>query len=57
MKMFCEADLMMMPFHTEDFGLVAMEAISAGIPVIVNENVSGNCMLRKCRCFMKLTRL
>ena len=44
MKMFREADLMMMPFHTEDFGLVAMEAISAGIPVIVNENVSGNCM-------------
>ena len=57
MKMFREADLMMIPFHTEDFGLVAMEAISAGIPVIVNENVSGNCMLRKCRCFMKLTRL
>ena len=57
MKMFREADLMMMPFHTEDFGLVAMEAISAAIPVIVKENISGNCMLRKCRCFMKLTRL
>ena len=57
MKMFREADLMMMPFHTGDFGLVAMEAISAGIPVIVNENVSKNCMLRKCTCFMKLTRL
>ncbi|CAH3041529.1 unnamed protein product [Pocillopora meandrina] len=42
MKMFREADLMMMPFCTEDFGLVAMEAISADIPVIVNENVSGN---------------
>lgn len=47
MKMFREADLMMMPFHTEDFGLVAMEAISAAIPVIVNENISGNCYVKE----------
>ena len=35
-KMFCEADLIVMPSRTEGFGLVALEAISAGIPVLVS---------------------
>ena len=35
-KMFCEADLIVMPSRTEGFGLVSLEAISAGIPVLVS---------------------
>jgi len=35
-KMFYEADLMVMPSRTEGFGLVALEAISAGVPVLVS---------------------
>ena len=31
-----EADLVVMPSHTEGFGLVALEAISAGVPVLVS---------------------
>lgn len=33
--MFLESDLLAMPSRTEGFGLVALEAISAGIPVLV----------------------
>ncbi|XP_015764101.1 PREDICTED: D-inositol 3-phosphate glycosyltransferase 1-like [Acropora digitifera] len=36
---FCEADLAIMPSRTEGFGLAALEALSAGLPVLV----SGNC--------------
>jgi len=35
-KMFCEADVIVMPSRTEGFGLVALEAISAGVPVLVS---------------------
>ena len=34
-RMFYEADLVAMPSRTEGFGLVALEAISAGVPVLV----------------------
>ena len=36
MNMFCEADLIVIPTCTEGFGLVALEAISAGFPVLVS---------------------
>ena len=35
-KMFREADLIIMPSRSEGFGLVALEAISAGVPVLVS---------------------
>ena len=35
---FCEADLVLMPSRTEGFGLTALEAMSAGLPVIVCKN-------------------
>ena len=35
-KMFCQADVIVMPSRTEGFGLVALEAISAGVPVLVS---------------------
>lgn len=35
-KMFREADLVVMPSRSEGFGLVALEAISAGVPVLVS---------------------
>ena len=34
-RMFLEADLVALPSRTEGFGLVALEAISAGVPVLV----------------------
>ena len=37
-KLFCEADLLLMPSRTEAFGLTALEALSAGLPVLVSEN-------------------
>ena len=37
-KLFCEVDLAMMPSRTEGFGLAALEALSAGLPVLVSEN-------------------
>ena len=37
-KQFCEADLVMMPSRTEGFGLAALEALSAGLPVLVSAN-------------------
>ena len=36
---FCEADLAIMPSRSQGFGLVALEALSAALPVLV----SGNC--------------
>ena len=37
-RMFSEADLAIMPSRTEGFGLAALEAMSAGIPVLVTKN-------------------
>ncbi|CAH3041531.1 unnamed protein product [Pocillopora meandrina] len=36
MNMFREADLIVTPTCTEGFGLIALEAISAGFPVLVS---------------------
>ena len=37
-SLFCEVDLAVMPSRTEGFGLVALEALSAGLPVLVSKN-------------------
>lgn len=37
-NLFCEVDLATMPSRTEGFGLVALEALSASLPVLVSEN-------------------
>ncbi|XP_078354407.1 uncharacterized protein LOC144639016 [Oculina patagonica] len=37
-RLFCEVDLAIMPSRTEGFGLTALEALSAGLPVLVNSN-------------------
>ena len=37
-KEFCQADLVIMPSRTEGFGLAALEALSAGLPVVVSGN-------------------
>ena len=34
----CEVDLVLMPSRTEGFGLTGLEALSAGLPVLVSEN-------------------
>ena len=36
--MFCEAHLVIMPSQTEGFGLTALEALSAGVPILVSAN-------------------
>ena len=36
--LFCEVDLAIMPSRTEGFGLAALEAFSAGLPVLVSRN-------------------
>ena len=35
-KVLCEADLAVMPSRTEGFGLTALEALSAGLPILVS---------------------
>ena len=35
---FCEVDLFIMPSRTEGFGLTALEALSAGLPILVSGN-------------------
>ena len=35
---FCQADLVIMPSRAEGFGLAALEALSAGLPVLVSGN-------------------
>ena len=35
-QLFCEVDLAIMPSRTEGFGLAALEALSAGLPVLVS---------------------
>ena len=37
-KLFCEVDLLIMPSRTEGFGLTALEALSAGLPILVSNN-------------------
>ncbi|XP_067034510.1 uncharacterized protein [Acropora muricata] len=37
-ELFCEADLVIMPSKSEGFGLVALEALSAGLPILVGSN-------------------
>ena len=37
-RLFCEADLAIMPSRTEGFGVAALEALSAGLPVLVSGN-------------------
>ncbi|XP_022806871.1 uncharacterized protein LOC111343935, partial [Stylophora pistillata] len=37
-NLFCEVDLAIMPSRTEGFGLPALEALSAGLPVLVSGN-------------------
>jgi len=37
-ELFCEVDLAIMPSRTEGFGLAALEALSAGLPVLVSGN-------------------
>ena len=37
-ELFCEVDLALMPSRSEGFGLTALEALSAGLPVLVSSN-------------------
>lgn len=37
-RLFCEADLAIMPSRTEGFGLTGLEALSAGLPILVSGN-------------------
>ena len=36
--LFCEVDIVLMPSRTEGFGLTGLEALSAGLPVLVSKN-------------------
>ncbi|KAL9961841.1 hypothetical protein ACROYT_G030868 [Oculina patagonica] len=36
--LFCEVDLAIMPSRSEGFGLIALEALSAGLPILVSAN-------------------
>ncbi|XP_044179909.1 uncharacterized protein LOC122961308 [Acropora millepora] len=38
MELFCEVDMVIMPSKSEGFGLVALEALSAGLPILVGSN-------------------
>ena len=46
-RLFCEADLVLMPSRTEGFGLTGLEALSAGLPVLVSKNSGFGEALRK----------
>ena len=37
-ELLCEVDLAIMPSRTEGFGLAALEALSAGLPILVSSN-------------------
>ena len=37
-RLLCEVDLVLMPSRTEGFGLTGLEALSAGLPVLVSKN-------------------
>ena len=57
-KQFCQADLVIMPSRTEGFGLAALEALSAGLPVLVSDNSGIGKALKKVpngsNCLVKL---
>ena len=46
-RLFCEVDLAIMPSRTEGFGLAALEALSAGLPMLVSANSGLGEALRK----------
>ena len=46
---FSEVDLAIMPSRTEGFGLVALEAMSAGLPILVSNNSGFGEVLKKVR--------
>ena len=46
-ELFCEVDLVIMPSRTEGFGLTALEAMSAGLPILVSGNSGFGKTLRK----------
>ena len=48
-QLFCEVDLAIMPSRTEGFGLAALEALSAGLPVLVSGNSGLGEALKKVR--------
>ena len=37
-ELFCEVDMVIMPSKSEGFGLIALEALSAGLPILVGRN-------------------
>ena len=45
-ELFCEVDLAIMPSRTEGFGLTALEAMSAGLPILVSGNSGYGKVLR-----------
>ena len=47
---FCQADLVIMPSRTDGFGLAALEALSAGLPVLVSDNSGFGKALKKVAC-------
>ena len=57
-KEFCQADLVIMPSRIEGFGLAALEALSAGLPVLVSDNSGIGKALKKVpygsNCLVKL---
>ena len=46
-KFLCEADLAIMPSRTEGFGLTALEALSAALPILVGSNSGFGQAIRK----------
>ena len=47
---FCQADLVIMPSRTEGFGLAALEALSAGLPMLVSGNSGIGKALKRVPC-------
>jgi len=45
--LFCEVDIVLMPSRTEGFGLTGLEALSAGLPVLISKNSGFGEALRK----------
>ena len=45
-ELFCEVDLAIMPSRTEGFGLTGLEALSAGLPILVSGNSGFGLALR-----------
>ena len=37
-ELFCEVDMVIMPSKAEGFGLIALEALSAGLPILIGRN-------------------